>query len=109
MKSKKKTRLGTALIEGLQEAVSYHEGKLKLKESTRELAPPAPVLSKTAIKKLRTDVLHYTQVEFASLLNVDVGTIRHWEQGLRKPSSSVYRLLEIIAMKPSIIRELKGA
>lgn len=34
---------------------------------------------------------------------------RHWDQGLRKPSGSVYRLLEIIFKKPEIAEELKGA
>jgi putative transcriptional regulator len=109
MKAKKKSVLGQALIESLTDAVAYERGEKKLKTVERELAPPAPEFSRTQIKKLRTEILHYTQLEFASLLNVDIGTIRHWEQGLRKPSRSVYRLLEIIFKKPEIVHELKGA
>jgi putative transcriptional regulator len=110
MKTKRKTtQLGQALVKGLTDAVAFEKGELKLKTVARELTAPAPEFSRTEIKKLRIDVLHFTQLEFASLLNVDVGTIRHWEQGLRKPSKSVYRLLEIIFMKPEIVRELKGA
>lgn len=110
MKTKnKKTQLGQALVKGLTDAVAFEKGDLKLKTVERELAPPAPEFSRAEIKRLRTHVLHFTQLEFASLLNVDIGTIRHWEQGLRKPSKSVYRLLEIIFMKPEIVRELKGA
>ncbi len=105
----KKTSLGQALIESLNSAVAHERGELKLKTVMRELAPPAPEFSKNQIKKLRINVLHYTQLEFASLLNVDIGTVRHWEQGLRKPSKSVYRLLEIIFKKPEIALELKGA
>ena len=103
----KKTPLGQALIESLSSAVAHERGELKLKMVERELAPPAPEFSKYQIKKLRTDILRYTQLEFASLLNVDIGTIRHWEQGLRKPSKSVYRLLQIIFKKPEIVQELR--
>jgi putative transcriptional regulator len=106
---KKKSDLGKSLIESLTDAVAHERGELELKVVERELAPPAPEFSKNEIRKIRTEILHYTQLEFASLLNVDIGTIRHWEQGLRKPSRSVYRLLEIICMKPEIIHELKGA
>jgi DNA-binding transcriptional regulator YiaG len=109
MKAKKKTDLGQALISGLTEAVSHERGEKKLKTVERKLAPPAPEFSKAEIKRLRTQVLDCTQLEFASLLNVDISTIRHWEQGLRKPSSSVYRLLEIIQKRPEIVRELRGA
>jgi putative transcriptional regulator len=109
MKAKKKSVLGQALISGLTEAAAHERGETKLKTIERELAPPAPEFSKAEIKRLRTEVLDCTQLEFASLLNVDIGTIRHWEQGLRKPSGSVYRLLEIIFKKPEIVEELKGA
>jgi DNA-binding transcriptional regulator YiaG len=106
---KKTSPLGQALIDGLKSAVAYERGEVKLKTSARELTPPAPVFSKNQIKKLRVDVLQYTQLEFASLLNVDIGTVRHWEQGLRKPSKSVYRLLEIIFKKPEIAHDLISA
>lgn len=109
MKKKKKSQLGATLIEGLKEAIEHERGNTKLETSMRELAPPAPEFSKNDIKKLRVEVLKYTQLEFASLLNVDVGTIRHWEQGLRKPSKSVNRLLEIILKKPEVVDELKSA
>jgi putative transcriptional regulator len=104
----KKSVLGQALISSLTAAVAHERGETELKTVERELAPPAPEFSKSEIKKLR-EALHCTQLEFASLLNVKQGTVRHWEQGLRKPSGSVYRLLEIIAKKPEIVKELKGA
>lgn len=109
MKTKKKSVLGQALIKGLGDAIAHEHGDIKLKTVERELAPPAPEFSKAQIKRLRVEVLQLTQLEFASLLNVDVGTIRHWEQGLRKPSKSVYRLIEIISKRPGIVAELKGA
>ncbi len=105
----KKTNLGQALIESLNSAVAHERGDLKLKSTKRQMPAPAPIFSKNQIKKLRVDILRYTQLEFAALLNVDVGTVRHWEQGLRKPSKSVYRLLEIFVKNPEIAFELKNA
>lgn len=105
MKNKKRT-LGQALIESLDDAVAFERGDRKLKTSERELTPPAPEFSKAQIKHIRTEILKYTQLEFASLLNVDIGTVRHWEQGLRKPAKSVYRLLEILLKKPGIVNDL---
>jgi DNA-binding transcriptional regulator YiaG len=107
--TKKKSHLGEALIDGLKHSIAHERGQIKLKTTERELAPPAPEFSKSEIKKMRVDVLHYTQLEFASLLNVDVSSIRHWEQGLRKPSKSVYRLLQIILKKPEVVDELESA
>lgn len=107
MKAKKKSQLGQGLIKGLSDALAFERGEIKLKTVARELSPPAPEFSKAEIKKLRTQLLHMTQLEFASLLNVDIGTVRHWEQGLRKPSKSVYRLLEIILKRPKIVQELR--
>ncbi|MBL7672489.1 MAG: hypothetical protein JNM39_18575 [Bdellovibrionaceae bacterium] len=62
------------MISGLAEAVSFERGRNKLKTVERELAPPAPEFSKAEIKRLRIEVLDCTQLEFASLLNVDIGT-----------------------------------
>jgi len=106
---RKKSLLGEALIDGLKQAIAHERGEIKLKTTERELAPPAPEFSKADIKKIRVEVLRYTQLEFASLLNVDIGSIRHWEQGLRKPSKSVYRLLQIILKKPEVVDELESA
>ena len=105
----KSTKLGQALIQSLSEAVAFEQGKKNLKTVVRELAPPAPEFSKAEIKNIRIQILDFTQLEFASVLNVDVGSVRHWEQGIRKPSGSVNRLLEIISLNPDIIEELKGA
>ena len=106
---KKKSQLGEALIDGLKQAIAHERGEIKLKTAERELAPPAPEFSNSEIKKMRVEVLNYTQLEFTSLLNVDISSIRHWEQGLRKPSKSVYRLLQIILKKPEVVDELESA
>ncbi len=105
---KKKTKLGQALIRGLESAVAYEKGELQLKAVKRTLTAPAPTFSKKKIRKLR-DALHLTQQEFASLLNVDIGTLRHWEQGRRKPTSATNRLLQLFQEKPDLAEMLIGA
>lgn len=109
MKKQSKTKLGQGLIEGLESALSHERGEVKLKTSRRKLAPPAPEFTKTQIKHLRIEILDCTQEELAALLNVDLGTIRHWEQGLRKPTSSANRLLQLFMERPELTVELKGA
>ena len=51
MKTKKKTALGQALIDGLTAAVAYERDEAALKTVERELAPPAPEFSKNGHKK----------------------------------------------------------
>lgn len=104
---KKKTKLGQALIRGLESAAAYEKGELKLKTVKRSLTAPAPTFSKNEIRKLR-DALHLTQQEFASLLNVDIGTLRHWEQGRRKQTSTTNRLLQLFQEKPDFAEMLIG-
>ncbi|HTE41799.1 MAG TPA: helix-turn-helix domain-containing protein [Steroidobacteraceae bacterium] len=41
-----------------------------------------------------------SQPKFARLLNVDVGTLRSWEQGRREPTGSAKALLKAIKHDP---------
>ncbi|MFP5492949.1 MAG: helix-turn-helix domain-containing protein [Bacteriovoracia bacterium] len=49
---------------------------------------------------------HLTQDLLAQLLGVKSAAVKHWEQGLRKPSPSVRRLLQIIEVNPEIVQEI---
>ncbi len=49
--------------------------------------------------------LGYTQSEFAALLGVGLGTVRHWEQGDRQPTGAAKALLRVAARHPSVVRE----
>ncbi|MBC7369101.1 MAG: helix-turn-helix domain-containing protein [Undibacterium sp.] len=49
--------------------------------------------------------LGYTQEEFAALLGVGLGTVRHWEQGDRQPTGAAKALLRVAARHPSVVRE----
>ena len=52
-----------------------------------------------AIKALRSKI-GLSQPKFAALLNVDVGTLRNWEQGRREPTGPAKALLTVISRHP---------
>lgn len=47
-----------------------------------------------------------SQSGFASLLGIPLSTYRKWEQGVRRPSGSGAKLLEIVESHPDLISEL---
>jgi DNA-binding transcriptional regulator YiaG len=47
-----------------------------------------------------------TQELLAQLLGVKSSAVKHWEQGIRKPSPSVRRLLQIIQADPNILEKI---
>lgn len=47
--------------------------------------------------------LQLTQSEFAVLLGVGIGTLRHWEQGMRHPTGAARVLLRIAERNPKVI------
>ncbi len=106
---KKKMSVEDALIKGLKDARDFEKGTKKLKSQTRKLPAPAPEFKGNEIREIREEVLEMTQVEFAIVLNVAVGTIRSWEQGIRNPEKASNRLLQILKIQPGVIKHLKGA
>lgn len=97
------------LIRSMEQAVAISKGRAKAKQSyalpltAREVSvAPAPALTKTAIARIRSR-LNASQKVFADVLNVSVGTVRSWEQGLRVPEGPSKRLLEVAYRHPEII------
>lgn len=52
-----------------------------------------------AVRQIRT-ATGLPQVKFAALLQVDVATLRNWEQGRRKPTGPAQALLRAVARDP---------
>jgi DNA-binding transcriptional regulator YiaG len=105
----KHSKLGSEMIDGLQSYIANQAGKVALKKTKRDLPGPAPTFKARDIQRLRKDVFQLSQPLFAQLLNVEVPTVRAWEQGTRQPSGTALRLLEILARDPSVVRKLKAA
>jgi len=96
MKLKKaKNNFFEELKEGLQEILDHQKGMIKLSSEFIELPKPPLEYKAKEIKTIRKNK-NYSQTVFAIILNVSPKTIQSWESGIRKPSKSSLRLLEII-------------
>ena len=60
------------------------------------------------IKVIRSN-LHVTQMEFAHMIGVSVGTLRNWEQGRREPEGPAKVLLTVAKAKPEMLLEVLHA
>jgi putative transcriptional regulator len=47
--------------------------------------------------------MNFTQSDFASCFGFPLATLRHWEQGTRKPGGAALVLLNIIARHPRVV------
>lgn len=109
MKTTKDRNLGALLVESMAQAVAIDEGRLKparvRRRTLREsIVSPPPQLASEEIRHLR-EGLGLSQPVFAQTLNVSVGTVRSWEQGLRSPDGPSRRLLELTQRHPRMILE----
>ena len=63
----------------------------------------------TTIKELRSRT-KLSQPDFASLLGVELSTLRNWEQGRREPTGPARQLLRAIEKDPkNVLRALAAA
>jgi putative transcriptional regulator len=61
---------------------------------------PELTITPEQIRSVR-ESLNVSQPVFAQLLNVSVASVRHWENGIRKPSGSTIVLLDLLKNKPT--------
>jgi putative transcriptional regulator len=61
-----------------------------------------PPYSAERIAQIRRK-LNVSQQVFADLLNVSAGTVRSWEQGIRRPDGASLRLLDIAERHPATL------
>lgn len=101
MDGRKKKAVFDQVREGLEDSIRYSRGKLTL--VTSQLPPPPPKTTPRKIVALRRN-LQMSQAVFAATLNVSRRTVQSWEQGLRTPSDASFRLLQIVAVQPEIIK-----
>ena len=88
---------------GAEEALAHVQGRmvtLRTRSVPRRQKPSA--FTPTRIRSIRRR-LNVSQPVFAELLYVTKATACKWEQGLRKPSGSALRLLEIAEKQPQVL------
>ena len=96
-----KKALFNELLAGVREMQAIRAGKAKPARVT-QLKPDHP-------RAVRTQ-LGMTQEQFASMLGVPIGTLRNWEQGIRKPGGAAKTLLRVAAKHPqAVLDALKAA
>lgn len=105
----KKTRVEDRLIASARQALAIKRGELApsnaydLPLTAREaMAERAPEYGKTDIARIRNS-LNLSQALFAEALNVSLGTVRSWEQGIRTPEGAASRLLQVAERDPSAL------
>lgn len=89
-----KTRKSKKLIDAVVEADEILRG---VRKPSREFRVDA-----TSIKTLRAR-LELSQARFAALLDIDLGTLRNWEQGRREPTGPAKALLRAIRNDPKAV------
>ena len=110
MKKAKKIHLLTdaefvELKRGAEEALAHAERKkVTLRTRALPMRRKPRDFSAARIRSIRVK-LNVSQPVFADLLYVTKTTAAKWEQGLRKPSGSALRLLEIAEKRPDVLVE----
>lgn len=102
---------GELLIEALEEAVAYKQGKRPGLRVTRyevtargATVSPPPSYDAERVRRVRAG-LKVSQPVFAGMLNVSSSTVQAWEQGVREPDGASLRLLEIAENHPDTLLE----
>jgi len=84
----------TELSEGLNEAIDHAKGALtNVVEHTPETIDVKAIREKTGM----------SQQKFCATFGISIGTLRHWEQGLRSPRGPARVLLKVIKQNPKAI------
>ena len=105
MTTKTTQPLAERIRQGLQESLAFCRGEKHLR--TVAVLDGPPPITPDGIVELR-ESLHVTQVVFAQLLNVSPKVVQTWERGLRAPSKSSLRLLQVIQQRPDAVAEVVG-
>ncbi len=92
----KRTDLGRALEEGLNEALAWKRGELALETVNID---PMPA---DRIRAIRKRVASSAKA-FEARFGIPAATINNWEQGRRKPDPAGRLLLKVIEMDPEAV------
>jgi putative transcriptional regulator len=91
---KKKTTLGTDLVEGMKLVLAHHRGKIEL-----EQVWPRPIDVKAIRRRVKM-----SQSEFSRTYGISKRALQEWEQGGRQPDSAARAYLTVIAREPAVVR-----
>jgi len=87
----------TSISAGLQDAIAHAKG-----EETTTVVHRITPLDVKAIRE-KTGM---SQERFSAAFGIPLGTLRHWEQGLRTPRGTARVLLKIVDRNPAAVMEV---
>jgi len=96
-----KAQLFESMMAGFDEVKKYRRGQ-RANLRVARFSPINIVMKPRDIRKIRT-TLGFSQFDFAQYLGTSVGSVRSWEQGVRRPRSTALRLLAIAKQKPATL------
>ncbi|RLS53350.1 MAG: helix-turn-helix domain-containing protein [Planctomycetota bacterium] len=105
MSTKIRPPLFERLQTGLQESIAHVRGEMTLR--TTLLPEEPPEIDNQTIFRLRERAM-MSQAIFARVLNVSPKTVQSWEQGVRQPSESCRRLIQIFSLHPEMVCQTVG-
>lgn len=105
MSTKPRPPLFERLQSGLQAGVAHVRGEMTLRTSILPEEPPE--IDRQTIVRLRKRAM-MSQAVFARVLNVSAKTVQSWEQGVRQPSESCRRLIQIFSLHPEMVCQTVG-
>lgn len=88
------------IMQGLEEAIAYNEGKIKARTNTITITP-VPDFEANEIKNIRNE-LGMTQVLFAGSMGVSTKTVEAWEAGRNMPDGPARRILSMLKADPAL-------
>ena len=86
----------TEISAGLTDAIEHAKGK-----KTKVIEHKPEIIDVKAIRE-NTGM---TQQKFCAVFGISLGTLRHWEQGLRTPRGPARVLLKVVKHNPNAIIE----
>src|SRR5690606_14985641 len=84
----------TEIAEGLSDAIAHAQAK----KSRVKVHEPRPVDVKAIRRKTGM-----SQQQFCATFGISLGTLRHWEQGLRAPRGPARVLLRVVERNPQAV------
>lgn len=92
------------IVQGLEEAIAYSEGKIKAREKIISITP-VPTFDAKEIKGIRKD-LGMTQALFAGFMGVSPKTVEAWEAGRNMPDGPARRILAMLQCDPELPQKM---
>jgi putative transcriptional regulator len=92
------TKVADSISRGLEEALRFAKGEAATKDYQVHIPETIDV------KAIRAK-LSMTQEEFSARFGFNVNTLRHWEQGMRRPEGPARAYLLVIDRAPKAVQK----